>query len=140
MKLFKPELSDLLGAIKTQLPRLQKLKAETKERIRRERQCAGTTQKGDRCRAWAVAGDPDNVCIRHGGAKTAVIPKKMRSPSCLCPAYTFPHRRRSGFCNYPNEPFKEHPTPQGQRRYYKRIRKSQIKTWLKELGMQQETK
>ena len=117
------------------LPKMVELKAEIKKKIRIERQCTAATKKGDRCRAWSVAGDPDDVCIRHGGAKTAVIPKKMRSLACSCPAYKFPHRERSGFCNYPDRPLKEHPTPQGQRRYYKRIRKAERKRWLKSIGL-----
>jgi hypothetical protein len=135
MKSIYPKLSQLIGIIRTQLPGLQKLKAETRERVRRERQCTGQTSKGERCRAWSVWGDAANRCYRHGGAETALIPRSERHPACACRAYSFPHRAGSGFCNYPDEPLKEHPTPQGQRRYYKRIRKKRIKNWMENLGI-----
>jgi hypothetical protein len=82
-----------------------------------------------------VLGDPRGRCIRHGGAETAKIPKKERFPACCCEAYQFPHRHGGGLCLYPNAPVKKHHTPQGKRRYYKRIRKEQRQKWLKELGL-----
>lgn len=135
MKIFLSGLTETIANLKMQSEELQKRKAEFREKRRVERQCAASFAVSRRCRAWSVFGDPDNLCIRHGGAKTAAMPKAERYPACRCAAYQFPHRHGSGLCNYPEEPFGNHPTPQGQRRYYKRQRKAQRKRWLKSLGL-----
>lgn len=128
-----PEILELARNLGAQIPRMRELKAEAKEHLRKERQCTGTTAKGTRCEAWAVWGDPNKRCSRHGGAETAKLPRCERLPACTCAAYSFPHRQRSGLCNYPDKPSGEH-TAKG-RRYEKRARKKRTKQWLKELGV-----
>lgn len=130
----KIDLSKFAGLMRSAAASASDAKARVKKRIREERQCTGTTEKGKRCEAFAVVGNPEKRCYRHGGAETAKIPRKQRIPACSCRAYQFPHRQRSGLCNYPGEPFGESKTPRGQRRYYKRIRKAKIKRWLESVG------
>jgi hypothetical protein len=44
-------------------------------------------------------------------------PKKRRvRPKCYCRAYPFPHRPRTGFCRWPDEPIQVHDLPAGVRR------------------------
>jgi len=118
-----PELRNVARLLRAATTDFAARKAEYRRRYRKERQCTGTSKTGERCRAWAVAGDPKLRCVAHGGIKTA------DSDACRCEAYTFPHRRRSGLCNYPEPPLGKCLTPQGQRRYYKRQRKREIKNW-----------
>jgi hypothetical protein len=123
---FTPETLKLIDALRGILPKLQAEKAAIHQRLKAERQCGADKKDGGRCGNWSVVGG--DKCKRHGG--TTSEPK-----ACTCPAYQFPHRRRGGLCNYPNKPFGLSPTPAGKRRYYKRQRKTQVKTWLKEIGL-----
>lgn len=123
---FSEETLKLIEDLKGWAPKLKAKKAEIHQRLKIERQCEGTTKNGERCRNWSVYGD--TKCKRHGGVR-------IEPNSCACPAYAFPHRRRSGLCNYPDEPLGISDVPQGKRRYYKRMRKKQVKKWLKEIGL-----
>jgi hypothetical protein len=116
MNLDKAGLN-LIDSIREALPKLQAKKAEIRERLKSERRCTAQTKSGGRCRAWSVYGDPAMKCGRHGGIKTE------KSDACRCAAYKFPPRRRSGFCNFPDEPFGMSRTERGKRRHYKRQKK-----------------
>lgn len=93
-----------------------------------KRKCVATTNKGLRCNNWATYGNESNKCQRHGG-------KPSETTYCSCEAYPFPHRRRGGLCNFPNEPTRKSVTAKGKRRYYKQIRKERVKKWLQEIGL-----
>jgi hypothetical protein len=69
--------------------------------------CKAHTRGDTRCRAYVVAGL--DVCISHSpwrsrgpGSKRPPI-RPSRQP-CRCEAYTWPHRRGSGVCRWPDAP------------------------------------
>ena len=75
---------------------------------------------GQRCRAWAMWGHPDQLCVAHGtdgrgpdGPPGERWKPRHTVPLCGCRAYKFPHRPGGGLCRWPDPPLREHPTPAG---------------------------
>ena len=84
------------------------------------RRCLGHTKAGMPCRAWALWGDPRQLCVNHAGrAHTGPRDDKRRSsPSaryvhCRCEAYAWPHRPAGGLCCWPDSPEFRLTTPAG---------------------------
>jgi len=80
------------------------------------RRCTATCQDGTPCAAWAVWGDWQRRCIRHGGRST--FPPKTgdcatRYEPCRCVAYSWPHRPGGGLCRWPDPPRYRCTTPAG---------------------------
>lgn len=79
------------------------------------RRCKGRRKDGEPCRAWAVWGDPKQLCVRHlrGGrgpdySRFLTFEERMarddhaKVPPCRCGAYRFAHRPGSGRCRWPD--------------------------------------
>ena len=77
------------------------------------RKCTEKNSKGKPCSAWAVWGDPRQVCVAHSERhhKGPLDNAKSKRPgyrsrtnyaACRCSAYTYPHRPGSGSCQWPN--------------------------------------
>ena len=83
------------------------------EAIRRRR-CRGVRKDGEACRAWALWGDPRQVCAAHAGhrrrnsgprpANFWGTTPRTRPPNCRCAAYAWPHRPGGGLCRWPAPP------------------------------------
>ncbi|MCY2994603.1 MAG: hypothetical protein NTY19_43080 [Planctomycetota bacterium] len=80
------------------------------EEARKRRKCTGTTAAGRPCNAWALWGDPRQLCVNHagrhrrgkyGGPRKST--KTHRTP-CSCAAYAWPHRPGGGLCRWPLPP------------------------------------
>ena len=79
----------------------------------------GQTRAGIRCRACVVGGL--EVCIPHspwrsrgpGSKRPPIRPGRV---ACRCEAYTWPHRRGSGVCRWPDPPETPCTIPAGTRR------------------------
>jgi hypothetical protein len=67
------------------------------------RRCLARTKAGERCKSWAVWGDPQGACYAHGGRPAKGHPA---GPSpCTCAAYKWPHRPGGGLCRWPDPPY-----------------------------------
>ena len=81
--------------------------------------CTALTRSGNRCRAYIVGGL--EVCISHspwrsrgpGSKRPPIRPGRV---ACRCEAYTWPHRRGSGVCRWPDPPETPCTIPAGTRR------------------------
>jgi hypothetical protein len=104
------------------------------------RACRGTRKDGSFCRAWAVWGDPRQLCVAHSGRPRgprgrnhrpfAGPPNRpARHELCHCPAYAWPHRPAGGLCEWPRlEPRYICTTPAGTRSE-PRWRSAQSRQW-----------
>ena len=127
MALDLNKLGEIAKSIRNAAELAKERKAELHNQFRSERQCTAVTRDGLRCRAWSVWGDPSMLCSRHGGKRTEGRARR-------CAAYRFPHRRRSGLCNFPNEPLGEHPAPAGKRKRSKRDRTKRFKAFMDKIA------
>ena len=79
--------------------------------------CRGTRADGSACRAWAVWGDEQQLCVAHCGRPRrtrrgiggyAPFQPPPNTPArynpCRCVAYAWPHRPGGGLCEWPLEP------------------------------------
>ncbi len=81
--------------------------------------CTALTRSGSRCRAYIVGGL--EVCISHspwrsrgpGSKRLQIRPGRV---ACRCEAYSWPHRRGSGVCCWPDPPETPCTIPAGTRR------------------------
>ena len=80
------------------------------------RQCLAVKADGTQCRAFAMWGDPDQLCSAHNGHTRAEdkdpserCPEPRTSVYCYCAAYPWPHRPGGGLCNWPDGPTRCYP-------------------------------
>jgi len=93
------------------------------ETAKEKRRCTYTfpedhERDGERCKAWAMWGSPDQLCVAHGtdgrGKARPNGPLIYRTlPKCTCEAYNFPHRPGGGLCRWPETPNMKLTTPEG---------------------------
>ena len=81
--------------------------------------CTALARSGSRCRAYIVGGL--EVCISHSpwrsrGPGSKRLPIRRSRVACRCEAYTWPHRRGSGVCRWPDPPETPCTIPTGTRR------------------------
>jgi hypothetical protein len=81
------------------------------ERARALRVCLHVHPDGRRCKAWAVWGDPRQLCMAHAGRHRRgprpaerVWYRPTNAVPCTCPAYAWPHRPGGGLCRWPDPP------------------------------------
>ena len=88
------------------------------DKARELRRCTSPKADGSACRAWAVWGDPRQLCAPHGrhhrgpmrGRRSS---EKTNAPACRCPAYNWPHRPGGGLCQWPDPPLFRLTKPAG---------------------------
>jgi len=80
----------------------------------------GHEREGERCKAWAMWGSEDQLCVAHGTdgrGKEAPPGQRVYArrtiPLCECEAYNFPHRPGGGLCRWPKTPKRKLTTPEG---------------------------
>ena len=95
------------------------------ERAKELRRCTyrypeGHDREGERCKAWAMWGHPEQLCVAHGrdgerGPYYQKDPSRLYRtiPLCECEAYNFPHRPGGGLCQWPDPPQYRLTTPEG---------------------------
>jgi hypothetical protein len=81
--------------------------------------CTALTRSGKRCRSYIVGAL--EVCISHSpwrsrGPGSKRPPIRPRRVACRCEAYTWPHRRGSGVCRWPDSPETPCTVPAGTHR------------------------
>ena len=95
------------------------------EKAKEKRRCTytfpeGHEREGERCKAWAMWGSENQLCVAHGTDGRG--PRKSPServyirrtiPKCTCEAYNFPHRPGGGLCRWPEAPTRKLTTPEG---------------------------
>ena len=95
------------------------------------RRCLGVRADGSPCRAWAVWGVEQQLCVAHCGRPRRTrrgqgsnwpyqsppsTPARYRP--CLCVAYAWPHRPGGGLCAWPLEPTYRLTRPAGAHSLY----------------------
>ena len=89
------------------------------------RRCRGTRKDGDPCKAWALWGHPDQVCLSHSERRhrgpMALHRRSFatRYVPCTCDAYAWPHRPGGGDCEWPDPPRYRCTTPAGTHGEYR---------------------
>ena len=95
------------------------------EKAEAKRRCTytfpeGHEREGERCKAWAMWGSEEQLCVAHGtdgrgpqkGSGERVYIRRT-IPKCTCEAYNFPHRPGGGYCRWPETPKYKLTTPEG---------------------------
>lgn len=95
------------------------------EKAKEKRRCTyrfpeGHEREGERCKAWAMWGNEEQLCVAHGtdGRGSQKSPEERilvhrTIPKCTCEAYNFPHRPGGGLCRWPDPPIRKLTTPEG---------------------------
>lgn len=72
------------------------------------RKCKATKPNGEPCRAYALWGNSQQLCVAHAGRSHWGPQRYARGHMdhaavilCKCEAYSFPHRPGGGYCNWP---------------------------------------
>jgi hypothetical protein len=113
------------------------------EAAKERRRCTGTRKDGEPCRAWAVWGDPRQLCAQHAGhgargprghSGPPFAPyRRAAAPPCTCPAYNWPHRPGGGLCRWPDPPIWSLTTPAGTHSDLYRLTRSRTLARYKQL-------
>ena len=101
------------------LQRARRTRTMLSPKARQLLRCKAVARTGIRCRAYVVGGL--ELCIAHspwrsrgpGSKRPPIRPGRV---ACRCEAYTWPHRRGSGVCRWPDPPETHCTIPAGTHR------------------------
>ncbi|MHC4533482.1 MAG: hypothetical protein ACYS6K_05975 [Planctomycetota bacterium] len=95
------------------------------EKAKQLRRCQAKKKDGTPCKAWAMWGEPRQLCAAHAGRTRGPDRRATTRPHrfyyrrtiavCTCEAYSFPHRPGGGLCRWPEEPIWISTIPAGTR-------------------------